>query len=407
MDGLPRAATAALALALAALALGGCLGGEERSSRIKGKSVVVYSSLPRSGASAPAARAVAAGERAALADAGGRAGDLEVRLVELDSADPEGSPWSPERVDANAEQAADDPKAIAYLGELDLGASAVSLPITNDAGLLQVSPTDTLTSLTQTPIGRPRAGPDRYYPSGSRSFARLVPNDELLAETLLGLARGEGVQRMSVLFDSDIHSRELAGQLAALGRRDGPEPARVEEYRGRVDEIPDVVRSLAEARPDLVVYAGVAGAGTGRLLAQIDARMPGVPVFCTAGLLARDPRAPVPVAPARVQALGAMPPRFALPAGGRRLLERLTRSVGSEAARPEALYGYEAMNVVLDAIRAGGPDRTRVRRAGTHIRTRNSPLGPYLLRGTGDVNTQRFALWTLREGRFEFTHMVE
>ena len=46
---------AAIATLLAALAVTGCLGGEERSSRIKGETVVVYSSLPRSGVGAPAA----------------------------------------------------------------------------------------------------------------------------------------------------------------------------------------------------------------------------------------------------------------------------------------------------------------------------------------------------------------
>ena len=41
------------------------------------------------------------------------------------------------------------------------------------------------------------------------------------------------------------------------------------------------------------------------------------------------------------------------------------------------------------------------------IRTRRSPLGRYVLRGTGDVDTGRFALWTLRDGRFEFVRTVE
>src|SRR5918997_2266754 len=193
-----RSLARALSIAACVLALGlaGCLGAEERSSRVKGDTVVVYSSLPASGVSAPAARAVAAGERLALKDAGGRVGTLRVRLVQLNAARAGEGPWSPERVNANAERAADDPKAIAYVGELGYGASAVSVPVTNDARLLQVSPTDTLTSLTQTPIGRPRAGPDRYYPTGERSFARLVPNDDLLAETLLELAGRNGAKRM-------------------------------------------------------------------------------------------------------------------------------------------------------------------------------------------------------------------
>ena len=66
----------------------------------------------------------------------------------------------------NAHRAADDPSAIAYLGELDYGASAVSLPITNDAGLLQVSPGDGLTSLTQAAAGPAARGPRALLPVG-------------------------------------------------------------------------------------------------------------------------------------------------------------------------------------------------------------------------------------------------
>jgi branched-chain amino acid transport system substrate-binding protein len=404
MGRLPRIlAIAALAVALA---LGGCLSSDTRSSRVKGDTVVVYTSLPATGVSAPAARAVAAGQRLALKEAGGRARGLRVRLVNLNAARPSQGPWSPERVNANAERAAEDPKAIAYLGELSYGASAVSVPITNDAQLLQVSPTDTLTSLTRTPVGRPRAGPDRYYPSGKRSFARLVSNDDLLAETLLELAGEGGAQRMAVLFDGDIYSRELAGQLMTLGRRDGPQPVTGEEYRGRVEEIPDIVRHLAEARPEVVVYAGIANPGTGRLLAQIDQRLPGVPLYATSGLLDRDPSRVIAAAPAHVWALGPMPPLNRLPPQARRLSKRLS-AADEVAARPEAVYGYEAMRVVLDAIHAAGPDRERVRRAGTRIRTRRSPLGRYALRATGDVDSERFALWALRDGRFEFVRMVE
>jgi branched-chain amino acid transport system substrate-binding protein len=403
MRRLPR--PVAIAACALALGLAGCLGGEERSSRVTGDTVVVYSSLPASGVSAPAARAVAAGERLALKDAGGRVGALRVRLVELDAARAGEGPWSPERVNANAERAADDPKAIAYLGELGYGASAVSVPVTNHARLLQVSPTDTLTSLTQTPIGRPRAGPDRYYPTGQRSFARLVPNDDLLAETLLELAGRTGAQRLAVLFDGDIYSRELASQLVAIGRRDGPHTVRTEEYRGRVEEIPDIVRGLAEARPEVVVYAGIANSGTGPLLAQIDQRLPGVPLYATAGVLDRDPGRLIPAAPALAWALGPMPPAGKLSPRGRRVLARVAARQ-PEAARSEALYGYEAMRVILDAIRAAGPDRERVRRAGMRMRTRRSALGSYMVRATGDVDGERFALWALRGGRFRFVRMV-
>jgi branched-chain amino acid transport system substrate-binding protein len=395
-------------LALLALATSGCLGGEERSSRIQGDTVTIYSSLPRHGVSAAAARATAAGQQLALADAGGRAGDLEVRLVELDSSEPAERLWDPDVVSMNAKEAADDPRAIAYIGELDYGASAVSVPITNGAGLLQVSPLDGLTSLTRAPLGRPRAGPDRYYPEGGRSFVRLVPADELVAEALMSRVRETGADSVAVLYDGEIHSRELGGILQALARRDGPEPVEIEEYRGRVDEIPDVIRDIAEDRPELVLYAGIAGPGTGRILAQIDSLLPGVPVYSTTGLLARDPEVPIPAAPASVNSVTSILPESELPPPGRRLLDRLRETQGDDVARPEAVYGYEAMRLVLDAIRRAGPDRERVIEEALRIRERRrSPLGPYRMRATGEVETSSFALYSLRDGRFTFERMLE
>jgi branched-chain amino acid transport system substrate-binding protein len=396
-------------LLAAALLLAGCLSDTdpEESSRIAGDTVTIYSSLPRHGVSAPASAAVAAGQRLALADAAHRAGGLRVRLVRLDSTEAGDRIWNPGRVSANAERAADDDTAIAYIGELDHGASAVSVPITNEAGILQVSPADGLTSLTRRPPGRPRAGPERYYPTDVRTFLRLVPNDLLQAETMLERMRGAGVQRPAVVFDQEIYGRELAGELVARARRDGPETTATEEYRGRVEDIPDIARSLAEGRPDAVVYAGVAGPGTGRLLSAIDTGIPGAPVFATSGLLARDPAHPIPSAPATVEAFTPIRSAAALVPKGRAILRRLRASEGAAAARPEAVYGYEAMRLVLDAIAQAGPDRRRVIRRALTVRRRRSPLGEYTVRATGDIDGEGFALWALRDGRFEYERMIE
>jgi len=366
--------------------------------------VTVYASVPQRGVSQAAGAAVAAGYRLALADAGGRAGGLHVRLVMLDSTEPGDRLWDPGRVNANAERAADDDTTIAYLGELDYGASAVSVPITNDAGILQVSAGDGLTSLTREPPGRPRAGPARYYPTGVRKFLRLVPNDLLQAETMLEQIRATGAERLSVVYDSEIYGRELAGEIVARARRDGPEPVGSEEYSDRVDDITDIARSLADGRPDALVYAGVAGPGIGRLLAAIDRDMPGVPVFATNGMLVRD--RPIPAAPWKVEAYTPFRPASELPRSGRRLLRRLRRLEGRYVARPEAVYGYEAMRLVLDAIAAAGPDRRRVIAAALAIRTRRSKLGVYGVRATGDVDEERFALYGLRDGRFDFERLV-
>ena len=242
----------------------------------------------------------------------------------------------------NAHRAADDPTAIAYLGELDYGASAVSLPITNEAGLLQVSPGDGLTSLTRRPPGRLRAGPERYYPSDQRSFVRVGPSDLDEAEWLVDRVSSGGGQRLATVFDREIYGRELAGQIAALARRDGIEPVASEEFRGEPDQIPEIARNLAEARPDAVIYLGVAEPATARLLSGIDSALPSAPLLASSGILAAGEALVVPPGPARIEAVG-------------------------PALSPERA-GYDAMRLVLDAVEEGQRNRQRVIDAALRLR---------------------------------------
>ena len=106
------------------------------------------------------------------------------------------------------------------------------------------------------------------------------------------------------------------------------------EYRGEADEIPDLVRGLAEGQPDAVVRLGVAGDATVPLLVAIDDMLPGVPVLASSGMLAD--------------------PELALPAVTRRASRRWARRL------PPERMGYEAMRLVLRAIDEGGRNRRAV-----------------------------------------------
>lgn len=355
----------ALALCAASAAVSGCLGGDDADEprRIQGDVATVYSSAPRHGVSAAAAEQVLAGEARALAERRGRAGGLRIRLRQLPATDDNDErAWDPGLVAENAQRAADDPTAIAYLGELDYGATAVSLPITNDAGLLQVSPGDGLTSLTERVPRRPRAGPERYYPSGRRSFVRVGPTDLSEAEALVERLEAAGVTRFALVFDREIYGRELAAQVLELARRGGLRAVATEEYRGGPDQVPDLARALAERQPDAVVQLGVAGRATVALLTAIDTLLPGVPVYAASGMLA-NPELALPAVPASIEAVG-------------------------PAISPERA-GYAAMRLVIRAIAEGGRDRRAVTAAARTL-ARQGPA------------TDRLALYRPgSDGRFE------
>lgn len=373
----------AILLSLAVgVVLVGCGDDDERSTRVAGDTLTVYASLPAHGPDAEAGRGVEAGMRRALADAEGRAAGRTVRLVRLPSTRPGDRRWDPGTVEANAERAADDPRTIAYLGELDQGASAVSLPVTNREGIAQVSPADGLTSLTRTPPGRPRAGPERYYPDGRRTFVRLVPPDLDAAREIVRSLRARGTRRLTVLHEHGIADRELEAMVLALIAAGPPRFVERVDVRGdEPEEVADLLEEVEAERPDAILYAGPAGPTSSAVLAALAARLPTVPVFGGPPLAAGPG---FESAPTDGCALTGVPRSTSLGARGRRLLADVRHANGRQIG-PEALLGYEAMRLTLAAIDQGGPDRLAVAKAARAPQTRNGPLGRYSVGPRGDV----------------------
>jgi branched-chain amino acid transport system substrate-binding protein len=370
------------------MALAGCGGSDgDEDFRVSGSTLTVYTSLPRFGDSAAVADAVARGQRLALDDAGGRVGRWRVRLVELNSSEGDDRSWDPDAVRANAERAAEDKTTIAYLGELEYGGSAISVPVTNDEGILQVSPYDGLTTLTQAGPGGPQSGPERYYPKEDRTFLRIVPPDRLQARVLVEWAQQRGARRVAIAHDDRLFGRELAGEVSAAATRARVQVTAVEEVRPSSEGYADVVERVGEDAPQAVIYTGMAGDAAAPFLGAVRRGLPAASVFASGGVA----NTPMPAADLRL-VKPAFPARD-YPRPGRRVLRRLAGERGSPVA-PEALYGYESMQVVLDALRAAGPDaddRRAVVREALAPRTRRSVLGPYEVRPAGDVSTGRLA----------------
>src|SRR4051812_30214959 len=233
-----------LLLTAAALAAGlfasGC-GSSDEDDHARGGTLTIYTSLPRHGLSARDAGAVLAGERLALADAHGHAGGHRLRLGELDDSDPrKGGVWDPSAVERNAKRAAKDPSTIAYVGELDYGGSAISVPVTNGKAILQISPGDGLTSLTRVQPGGFKASPARYYPNGRRTFVRIVPNDLGESTELMRWIRDRGADRVAIVHDDELFGREMSAQALAAAPSAHVSVAEVEEARADQESYADL-----------------------------------------------------------------------------------------------------------------------------------------------------------------------
>ena len=275
----------ALALALAALApvAAGCGGGNASSTRITSDTLTIYTGLPLRGEREADGRAVLRGEKLALDEVGGRVGDLDIGLVALDDTRTSTGRWDPRQVAANAREAAENPSTIAYIGDLDSGASAISVPIVNEIGVLQVSPLSGYTGLTRY---ADKGEPAKFYPSGRRTFARLVPTGAAEAHDLAAWMRDLGVERVVLVSDGLQEGLGHGTELQRILRDEGIGVAETVGVDPQEDP-PDVTGAVRDVlrTPDApVLYAGGSVATAAALLGAVAERAPNRNLFATSGV---------------------------------------------------------------------------------------------------------------------------
>jgi branched-chain amino acid transport system substrate-binding protein len=200
-------------------ALAGCSTGQLTLSPAPTGTLTIVSSLPSRGTTAAETKGITDAIRLAISQRAGSAGGIRVVYEPLEGGDDETGDWSRRREIDNATQAAADPSVVAYIGPYTSGAAMVSLPITNKAGLLEASPSVTWPGLTL--AGWDQGEPNKYFPTGKRTFVRMMPPDSAQADAAVQWASALGLNRVVLLDDGSSYSSGLANEFAASAPKAG------------------------------------------------------------------------------------------------------------------------------------------------------------------------------------------
>jgi branched-chain amino acid transport system substrate-binding protein len=218
-------------------------------------------------------------------DATNAAGGILGSQLKLESYDDAGATpngQDPERGAANAASMIDDPSTIAMIGPSGSAVAYKMLPLTNDAGLFECSPANTLPELTKPRYGAldlRAAYPDRI------NYVRLAPSDDIQPIALASFAFRDLPSRVALVIDDTGDGRDIADAFA-------------DEYaklggiviRKALNEGADPMTLLAPAAdiaiaPDVVFFAGYTENGGAALrLAMEDADLGSVPFVSWDGL---------------------------------------------------------------------------------------------------------------------------
>lgn len=338
----------------------------------------------------------------AVQDAGGRAGRFRIRVVVHDEASSQDDNTDPDRVRRNAEKAARDPSAIAYVGDVNSGSTAISAPILNRAGLLQVTPTSTYVGLTRSEGAAP-GEPEVYRPSGRRTLARVVPADHAQARAGIVYAREMRVKRLGVAADESLYGQGLAKLVLAAARDLDLDAVSA----GKGGSLEAQARRLRAAGADALYVAACAPPGDLIDLAEAhgDAKLFTGDCYVS---LNSDISRPVPHLDGRFFVTGPGGGLEHTPAGGR-WFKRWRELVGT-VPDEKLLFSYEAVAAVLAAIERAGPrggDRASVVREFFATRDRESILGRYSIDAHGDTTLRSYGGFAIRDGRLRFDRVLD
>jgi branched-chain amino acid transport system substrate-binding protein len=390
-------------------------GGGDGAAEGGGGTVNVYSSLPLQGASRPQTTAMVEGIRLALQQRNNKAGEVTVKYTSLDDSTAQAGTWTPEATQANARKVAQDDAAIAYIGEFNSGASAISIPLLNEVPIAQVSPANTAVGLTSDEPGADEGEPEKYYPSGERHYLRIVPKDTIQGAALATLMSEDGCQGAYILNDKEVYGAGLARNIEAAAQDAGLEVLANEGIDPKAPNFRSQAATMKSEGADCFVFSGITANGAVQLYKDVAAALPDAKLYGPDGVAESgfaDPAEggiPENVA-SRVKVTVATLAPDEYPPEGQKFFDDYEAEYGEANPDPYAIYGYEAMSLVLDTCEKLGPDCTDKQamiEGLFNTKGRESVLGTYDIDENGDTTLTDYGVYTIKGGELEFDQTIQ
>jgi branched-chain amino acid transport system substrate-binding protein len=402
-------------LAAGAFGLAACGGDDEGDggggTTAEGTTLTIFSSLPLQGASREQNLAIMNGFRLALEEIDYKVGKYRLKYVPMDDSSAQNPGTAdPQQTAQNARRAVRDKSTIFYMGEFNSGGTKVSLPILNKSGIPQISPGNTYVGLTTDEPGSEPGEPDKYYPTGKRTYARVVPRDRIQGLALVSVMKEDGCKTVTLWDDKTTYGAGLARNVEQSGKDAG---LTIENRQGTDRNAPNYRSIASKINSDCFVWAGVTGENGVQVYkdaaaAKADLKLYG-PDGVTEEAFSNPKEGGIPADIARrtkltVATLGTKELPNAAP-----ILDKYKQKYKVESVDPYAIYGYEAMSLALDALTRAkdkANDRKAVVEALFNTKDKDSVLGTYSIDENGDTTLTDYGLYVIKDGVPTFSKKI-
>jgi branched-chain amino acid transport system substrate-binding protein len=267
--------------------------------------------------------------------------------------------------------------------------------------------------LTTDAPGSEPGEPDKYYPSGQRTYTRIVPTDTIQGAALATVMQEDGCTKVQMTNDKEVYGAGLASNIETAAEGIGLEII----ANDAVDKNAPNYRSLAgkakSAGADCFIYSGITANNAVQLYKDFSAALPDAKLYgpdgvCEAGFA--DPAEggiPADVA-SKFKCSVATLSVDEYPPEGQEFFTQFSEKYGENNPDPYAIYGYEAMRLALDAIeRSGTGNKEDIVTALFETTDRESVLGTYSIDENGDTTLTDYGIYTIDGGELTFGQTIK
>ncbi|MFJ4170736.1 branched-chain amino acid ABC transporter substrate-binding protein [Paenarthrobacter sp. NPDC089714] len=350
---LARATAIGIAATLALTACGGNAGGAGGGDA-GSKKLTISTDLPLQGTSATNSESTNNLIRLYLDQIGNKAGDYEITLKTYDDSTAAKGGWDDAACAKNATDHVSNTDEVAVMGTFNSGCTKIEVPTLNQDSMLIVSHSNTNPGLTK---AWETGEPTKYYPTGTRNFARIATTDDYQGQAAATFAFNElKVKKAFVLNDNQTYGLGVAKSFAEAATKLGIEIVGQQSWDVKQPNYTALFQSVKASGADMVYLGGTYENNGGQLVKDKVAVLGGnegaVKLMAPDGFSGFPDLLKLPQSEGlNVTFAGLTQEQLVKDGGsGAKLLEAYKAKYGKDPEGAYPLYGVAAVQVILAAI---------------------------------------------------------
>ena len=320
-----------------------------------------------------------------------KAGDNKIAFQACNDATAQLAKWDPTKCSANAHAYASDSSLIGVIGTFNSGCAAIEIPVLNQApggGLMLLSPANTYGCLTEPCAGNE---PEKYYPSGKRTYARVAPSDPNQGAVDAKFLQSKGVKSVYILNDKEAYGLGVAKNFSGAAKALGIKVTGFSAYDPKQPNFQALFTRIKATNPDSVFIGGLIDENSGQLINDKVAVLgPNSKVllmlpdgFTTDAVFQRSEGGTPNANGAFFSVAGVGIDKYK--GAALKFIDGFKNQLGGKPVDPYAILGAQAAKVLLDAIERSDGTRSSVIDEVYKTDVTNGLIGSFKLNKNGDL----------------------